>query len=163
MKYVEVTIRISEHDKSIIDRFVDKKGYRTLPPVIRDNAIRAIRYGVVLPKGHGNLGDLDAFEQFCWNHDIANSALDGHPIVATGKYSDGDSIWEDLFTEENAPIILRADNMAKKEQLSEIVGDIRALYNSLEEENERLLEKVFDEESYAELEEDKSTDPESED
>ncbi len=118
MNCLEITIRISEHDKSIIDRFVDGTGYETLPSVILDNAIKAIREGVTLPKGHGNLGDLDAFEQFCWNHDIANSALDGHPIVAIGKYSDGDSIWEDLFTEENAPIILRADNKAKKEQSS---------------------------------------------
>ena len=67
----------------------------------------AIRKGTPLPKGHGRLGDLDALEKLCTEHNIANSAYDNSPIIEQGHCSDGDCIWKPLFN--FAPTIIAAD------------------------------------------------------
>jgi len=46
----------------------------------------------VLPKGHGRLGDLDALEKLCTEHEIASSAYDNSPMIEQGHCSDGDCI-----------------------------------------------------------------------
>ena len=67
----------------------------------------ALVNGTPLPKGHGRLGDLDALEKLCTEHDIANSAFDNSPMIEKGHYSDGDYIWKPLF--DFAPTIIEAD------------------------------------------------------
>ena len=73
----------------------------------RDTIVDAIYHATPLPKGHGRLGDLDALEKLCTEHDIANSAYDSSPIIEQGHYSDGDCIWKPLF--DFAPTVIEAE------------------------------------------------------
>lgn len=72
-----------------------------------DNIEGIIANGTPLPKGHGRLGDLDALEKLCIEHEIGNSAFDNSPIIEQGHYSDGDCIWKPLF--DFAPTVIPAD------------------------------------------------------
>ena len=60
---MQLIINITEHEKSVIDRYVDGHGYRykdlTRTTVIESLA-QAVHKGVPLPKGHGRLIDADA-------------------------------------------------------------------------------------------------------
>ena len=58
---MEIVIKISEHNKNVIDRFVNGEGFEVLPTPIVDDVIRAVRNGKVLPKGHKRLIE-DNFE-----------------------------------------------------------------------------------------------------
>lgn len=72
-----------------------------------------IANGTPLPKGYGRLGDLDALEKLCTEHNIANSAYDNSPIIEQGHYSDGDCIWKPLF--DFAQTIIEADKESEEE------------------------------------------------
>lgn len=57
---MQIVIDIGEHNKNVIDRFVNGEGFEVLPTPIVDDVIRAVRNGKLLPKGHGRLIDADA-------------------------------------------------------------------------------------------------------
>ena len=74
-----------------------------------EKIVRAIRNGTPLPKGHGRLIDLDALIDLIAHNEIGVSAFDGMPMISVGQYSDGDTRWEDLFTEKYVPTIIEKD------------------------------------------------------
>ena len=114
MSDIELVIKLDEEHIKQIDRIrflIGGKEDRSL----QINVINAIKNGTPLPKGHGRLGDLNALEHFCRNHEIGNNAIDGRALVATGEYADGDAILEDLFTERNAPTLVQADKQEGEE------------------------------------------------
>lgn len=82
--------------KIVID-IPDQMYERVLDGTYCGTLYEELKNGTPLPKGHGRLGDFDAFERFCTENEICNSALDGEPIVAIGQASDGDNIWKPLF------------------------------------------------------------------
>ena len=47
---VEVVIKISKHNKNVIDRFVNGEGFDVLPTPLLDDLVVAVRNGTVLPK-----------------------------------------------------------------------------------------------------------------
>lgn len=102
--------------KLIID--ISKESYKALcngcmlPPDV-DNVVQGIKNGTPLPKGHGRLGDLDALEKLCIEHNIANSAYDNSPMIEQSHYSDGDCIWKPLF--DFAPTIIESDKVENEE------------------------------------------------
>ena len=96
MADIELVIKISEDIWALMNPF------RQMTEIEH-----AIALGTPLPKGHGRLGDLDAFEKLCTEHNIANSAYDNSPMIEQGNYSDGDCIWKPLF--DFAPTIIEAD------------------------------------------------------
>lgn len=63
---MQLIINITEHEKSVIDRYVDGHGYSykdlTRTTVIESLA-QAVHKGIPLPKGHGRLIDADALEK----------------------------------------------------------------------------------------------------
>ena len=52
---VELVIKITEHNKNIIDRFVNGEGFDVLPTPLLNQLVAEVRNGTVLPKGHGRL------------------------------------------------------------------------------------------------------------
>ena len=102
--------------KLIID--IDEEEYNTRKNTgyFSDNfkILEAVAKGTPLPKGHGRLGDLDALEKLCIEHDIGNSAFDNSPIIEQGHYSDGDCIWKPLF--DFAPTIIEADTESEDKE-----------------------------------------------
>ena len=87
---------------------IHEKDYQSmLNGYISYGLLDAIKNGTPLPKGHGRLGDLDALEKLCYEHEIGNSAIDNEPIIEQGYTLDGDSIWVSLF--DLAPTIIEAN------------------------------------------------------
>lgn len=96
---------------------IDEKVYNNIEPFLNGetikgginlfNTLEIIKNGTPLPKGHGRLGDLDALEKLCIEHEIGNSAFDNSPIIEQGHYSDGDCIWKPLF--DFATTVIPAD------------------------------------------------------
>lgn len=66
-----------------------------------------------IAKSIRNCTPLDEIRSLCCEHEIANSAFDGTPIIAIGKTSDGDTIWEDLFN--YIQTIIEADTKESEE------------------------------------------------
>lgn len=100
---MRIVIDISEKDKEIIDdmNFVTEK--------LKHRIGRAIMNGIVLPKGHGRLGDLDAL----WDKFLKYSDYEGAGKNYTG---DEELIHRDsaMYVVENAPTILAADTEVEK-------------------------------------------------
>lgn len=63
---MQIIINITEHNKSVIDRYIDGHGYSykdlTRTTVIESLA-QAVHKGIVLPKEHGRLIDADVLEK----------------------------------------------------------------------------------------------------
>lgn len=95
---MEIVIDITEHEKSVIDRYVDGHGYSykdlTRTTVIEALA-QAVHKGIVLPKVHGDLidanklrcenADFDTYNDYCIMFDEIDNAL---PIVPTNEAKD---------------------------------------------------------------------------
>jgi hypothetical protein len=56
---MQVVINISEHNKSVLERYMDGTGYNRLPIPVTNAILEAVNSGKVLPKGHGMLKDTD--------------------------------------------------------------------------------------------------------
>lgn len=75
-----------------------------------ENVINAIKSGVILPKEHGRLGDLDAFERFCTGHTICNATNTKEPLVLITELEH--FLCEPLF--DYAPTIIKASTGGEK-------------------------------------------------
>ncbi len=98
MADIELVIKISKRDYDLACKY---------PDALIATYAHCIKNGTPLPKNHGRLGDLDALEKLCTEHNIANSAYDNSPIIEQGHCSDGDCIWKPLFN--FASTIIEAD------------------------------------------------------
>ena len=90
--------------------YKNKKGYITHMDV--HMILDAIKNSTPLPKGHGRLGDLDALEKLCYEHEIGNSAIDNEPVIEQGYTLNNNNIWVSLF--DLAPTIIEADKESEE-------------------------------------------------
>lgn len=91
---MEIVIKISEHNKNVIDRFVNGEGFEVLPTPIVDDVIRAVRNGKPLPKGHDRL--------VC-----VNKVFDA---IQLGDFSSSDDLDEALYIVGTVPTIIEKDD-----------------------------------------------------
>lgn len=97
---MRIVIDIGEHNKNVIDRFVNGEGFEVLPTPIVDDVIRAVRNGKSLPKGHGRLIDAD------WVLNKMNNA-DADTLPRTSNEYYAWSFAQSLLTQ--TPTIIEAD------------------------------------------------------
>lgn len=91
---MQIVIKISEHNKSVLERYMDGTGYNRLPIPVTDAILEAVNSGIVLPKGHGDLIDIS-------NIDVIELEDSVHFI----QHKKGDEV--DVYI--SAPIIIEAD------------------------------------------------------
>ena len=63
MADIELVIKIPEHDKNVIKRFVQGDGCEDFPPSIIEDLIRAVYFGTPLPKGHDRLIEANSVDK----------------------------------------------------------------------------------------------------
>jgi hypothetical protein len=91
---MQMIINISEHNKSVLERYMDGTGYNRLPIPVTNAILEAVNSGKVLPKGHGNLIDIS-------NIDVIELE-DSTQFI---RHTKGDEV--DVYI--SAPIIIEAD------------------------------------------------------
>lgn len=64
--------------------------------VVRKTDFYSCKYKI-LPKGHGDLIDVNDLEYFCQTHEVDVSAFYGALIYEAGRTSTGDTLWKPLL------------------------------------------------------------------
>lgn len=70
-----------------------------------------------LPKGHGDLIDVNELNEFALNHDISGSAFDGELIYDAGETTRGDTIYETVIDKLTVVVKAEADKTGSEEQI----------------------------------------------
>ncbi len=88
-KDIELVIKITEHDKNVIKRFVQGDGCEDFPPSIIEDLIRAVYFATQLPKGHGNIVDIEKLCEMFWDGNSMEITKDDlsviEPIIEADK------------------------------------------------------------------------------
>jgi hypothetical protein len=118
---MQIIINITEHNKSVIDRYVDGHGYSykdlTRTTVIESLA-QAVHKGIVLPKEHGRLIDADAF--IAMMEDASKTQKYKELLIGDCLTVDDvfkaviESLLNKGFAEGDAPTIIEADRSEDK-------------------------------------------------
>ena len=73
--------------------------------------MRAIANGTPLPKGHGDLYDVNELNEFASNHKIGGTAFDGELIYDAGETDKGDTIYKPVIDE--LTVVIKADKVVE--------------------------------------------------
>lgn len=109
---MQIVINIGEHNKNVIDRFVNGEGFEVLPTPIVDDVIRAVRNGTPLPKGHGRLIDADYLRDVALLHNWHGNDKNYVPYSDRKGYRLREREVDEAIL--NAPTIIKADKEEKK-------------------------------------------------
>lgn len=104
---MQIVIDIGEHNKNVIDRFVNGEGFEVLPTPIVDDVIRAVRNGKPLPKGHGRLIDADYLRDVLLPHNYHGNNKYLVPYADRKGYRLRDREVDGTII--NAPTVIEAD------------------------------------------------------